>query len=123
MTLYEFNQTGYTNLPKMAKSEINTMKERVTSWINDIDKAHQDEENVYFMLLNNESHYYTIFNWGESFGSEVADEIFSIVKDLGTLKSIEPTETGDAWEFWVTGQDAVTRMYLLFDYTKGVIEL
>ena len=130
MTLYEMNQMGYANLPKMAKSEVETMKSKISDWLTEILHIYDSETNIYFMLLNNESHYYTIFNWralaaedggGDSEG--LIREIFSIIKDLGTLKSIEPTETGDAWEFWITGQDAVTRMYLLFDYTRGVIEV
>lgn len=129
MTLYEMNQIGYASLPKMAKSEVETMKSKVSDWLTEILHTYDSETNIYFMLLNNESHYYTIFNWraltikdgGDS--EDLIREIFSIIKGLGTLKSIEPTEAGDAWEFWITGQDTVTRMYLLFDYTRGVIEV
>lgn len=126
MTLYEMNQAGYAAMPKMAKTKIESAKSKISDWLTEILRIYDSETNIYFMLLNNESHYYTIFNW-QAFGGgddqNLAHEIFSIVKDLGTLKSIEPTKTGDAWEFWITSSDAVTRMYLLFDYTRGVIEV
>ena len=73
------------------------------------------------------THYYTLFMWdmeSTNTGADVAREIVDLVKsDLGTLKSIEYDKSSRSWEFWVTGQDAVTRMYALFDYTKGAIEV
>lgn len=123
MTLYEMNQMGYASLPKMAKSEIETMKSKIRDWLVGMFMRSENDSSDYFLLLNNESHYYTVFNWCKGSVDDLLNEVFSIVKELGTLKSIEPTENNGAWEFWITGQDAVTRMYLLFDYTRGVIEV
>lgn len=128
MTLYEMNQMGYGGLPKMAKSEIEIMKQRLAEWLDKIAEGYKDS-NIYFMLLSpydGTTHYYTLFTWGrDSINTEkdLAEEVISIVKDLGTLKAIEPENHGIGWEFWVTGKDAVTRMYMLFDYTEGVIEV
>ena len=123
MTLYEMNKIGYSSLPRMSKSEIATMKERVTKWISEQD-LNSPNSDIFFILLNNDLHYYTIFAWEAHGGScgDVTEEIFSIVKDLGTLKSIEFNDNG-AWEFWITGKDAVSNMYLLFNYTEGVIKV
>lgn len=126
MTMYELNQANYHNLPKMSKSQVEIARDKIIKWLDHMDETLPSIENLYLMLLNNESHYYTIFNWscaGISTSSQVADEILSIAKDLGTLKSIEKTNNDQAFEFWITGQDAVTRMYALFNYTEGVIEL
>lgn len=126
MTMYELNQANYHNLPKMSKSQVETARDKIIKWLDHMDETLPSIENLYLMLLNNESHYYTVFNWscaGISTSSQVADEILSIAKDLGTLKSIEKTNNDQAFEFWITGQDAVTRMYALFNYTEGVIEL
>lgn len=128
MTMYELNQANYHNLPKMSKSQIETARDKIIKWLDHMNGTFPPIENLYLMLLNNDSHYhyYTVFNWrcaGISTSSQVADEILSIAKDLGTLKSIEKTDDDQAFEFWITGRDAVTRMYALFNYTEGVIEL
>ena len=131
MTLYELNQAGYAALQKMAKSKVEAMRSRVNEWLHNNLHQYDAKTNIYYMLLNNDTHYFTIFNWlapneEKNCGAmpeELSKEIFDIAKDLGTLKSIEYNEKNDSWEFWITGQDAITRMYLLFDYTKGVIEV
>lgn len=130
MTLYELNQAGYAAMPKMAKSKIENAQIKINNWIKSTLKSHS-EENIYYMLLNNDLHYYTIFNWcyvdsrigvSVSDSEDVVREIFAIVKDLGTLKSIEFNDNG-AWEFWITSPNTTTNVYYLFDYTKGVIEI
>lgn len=130
MTLYELNQAGYAAMPKMAKSKVENAQSKICDWIESTLKNHGGED-IYYMLLNNDLHYYTIFNWryldsrdgvSSSDSEDVVREIFSIVKDLGTLKSIELNDDG-AWEFWITSPDATTNVYCLFDYTRGVIEV
>jgi len=128
VTLYEMNQAGYASLPKMAKSAISAAEDKVADWIQASLSEHGGE-NIYFMLLNNDLHYYTLFNWralspkeGGGDSEDVVREIFSIVKSLGTLKAIEKNNN-DAWEFWITKPNATTDAYYLFDYTKGVIEV
>lgn len=74
------------------------------------------------MLLNNESHYYTIFMY-EDYSypySKMADWILDIVKDLGDVKAIE--RNGTVMEFWVM-YDGECRMFVLFDYEKGVVRV
>lgn len=123
MTLYEMNQAGYTSLPRMARSKIAEKKESISEWLRtSILPDHNDNENIYLMLLNNDLHYYTVFVWNESSPDALADEILSVVKNLGTLKSIERSDD-NAWEFWVTQANTSTDAYYLFDYTQGVIEV
>ena len=128
MTLYELNQAGYAASSKLSKSKIAEKQAALSEWIRNIERARRYDENIYFMLLSpydGTTHYYTLFAWTvESMktGAGVAAEVLDIVKDLGTLKGIEFND-GHSWEFWVTGSDAVTRMYALFDYTEGVVEI
>lgn len=75
------------------------------------------------MLLNNESHYYTLFTFTDNFKfKELAQEIISIVLPLGEIKSIEISENGQAMEFWIM-YDGECRVFYLFDYARGVIEI
>ena len=123
MTLYELNQAGYNSLPKMSKSAIDAKRLELIDWFEGfLNEVGDTDDAIYFMLLNNERHYYTIFAWMEDSANVLAKEVLSIVQDLGTLKSIEKNDNG-AWEFWVTLPDATTHAYLLFNYTQGVIEL
>lgn len=118
MTLYELNQAGYASRPKMSKSLVERKQNEITDWLKNIYTDHRP----YLMLLNNELHYYTIFNCLQGTEEQAATEVFSIAKDLGTLKSIEQNDNG-AWEFWITSPDTSTNVYYLFDYTRGVIEI
>lgn len=125
MTLYEMNQAGYASLPRMAKSAVETKRVQVSDWLQEtILPQYYNEQNIYMMLLNNDInyHYYTIFAWQEGSSNALATEIFSIVKELGTIKAIEKNDNG-AWEFWITNQKGATNAYYLFDYTQGVIEV
>lgn len=114
MTQYEFNKMGYGSLPKMSKSRIRANTDELAKWL---DKT----EGEYWLLLNNESHYYTFYVWHDCTSMAFAEDVVSLVRDLGTLKSIEPNSTKDAYEFWITDMAGETRMYLLFPYDKGVI--
>lgn len=115
MILYELNQSGYANLPKMTKAEIQKAKE-----------SFQEADIIaskYFALICNELRYYTLFcnkrncpYWHE----QVFDEVVSLLQELGELKSIEVNE--QMVEFWVA-KDGECHMYALFNYDRGVIEL
>ena len=75
------------------------------------------------MILNHDIHYYTMYVWKNVNAKDFALDVVDLMQDLGTLKSIEPTENEDAYEFWITGDDGETRMYLFFNYDQGVIEI
>ena len=114
MTLYELNQAGYASLPNMTKTEIQKAKDSLLQYLTTFDS------NTY-MLLNNESHYYTIFMYKSRHDYlKMVNEIFSLVLELGDLKGIE--RNGSYVEFWIT-KDSECKMYMLFDYERGVIRV
>lgn len=113
MTLYDLNKAGYAALPKLSKAgweeARNTLLQFVTTFNSD-----------FYMLLNNDLHYYTIFTWqsGSYDWHAMVDTIIEIVKDLGKVKAIE--RNGDNVEIWIE-QDGDCNMYVLFDYERGVV--
>lgn len=119
MTLYEFNQVGYNSMPPMTKEELDEAKTLVKEYLR---KTQSD----YYMLLNNEEHYYTVFHRVTRYPIDTADavcnRIFSIAQELGTLKAVEIDNTFAGVQFWITDNwDDKTKMYGLFDYARGVI--
>ena len=121
MNLYEFNKAGYASLPAMSSDRIMANTEALTNWI--IDKTALKSGGRYWMILNHDIHYYTMYVWKNTNAQTFALDVVDLMQDLGALKSIEPTENEDAYEFWITGDDGETRMYLFFNYDQGVIEI
>ena len=104
MTLYELNKSAYASLPDITDEQKEIAEHIIERFI-----AESNED--YFMLLNNELHYYTIFHW-------------VVIDSLSYhIKSIERTNDETAIEVWLTTQDNECHMFLLFGYTNGVIEL
>lgn len=120
MTMYEFNQVGYASLPNLTEQDIDEAKNIIINFLRRVNVN-------YYMLLNNEEHYYTVFERVTTYPLDVTlglcNEILSCVKELGNLKAIEHNEVMDGIEFWVTDKDGKCKMYGLFDYTWGVIRV
>lgn len=53
---YEINKKMYAKITPPSQDEVNAMFVNVGAWLSTHHKKH------YYMLLNNELHYYTIFN-------------------------------------------------------------
>ena len=83
MTLYELNQAGYASLPEMTDSQKEEAKQAIARYVNYYG-THAIE---YFMLLNNDLHYYTVFSWISDDFNKLVDEVMSIAEDLGQIKS------------------------------------
>lgn len=117
MTLYELNQVGYANLPTMTEQEIEEAKIKVIS------PFIMNHASHYYMLLCNEKHYYTVFALKATFESaRITKTLFEIFQELGEIKSIE--ENNGALEFWIKAKDEETcNVYVLFDYSQGVVEI
>lgn len=114
MTLYEVNQVAYANLPKMTRAEIENKLPEVEEFVKN------SGEGEYFILLNNDLHYYTVFVNKSSSINKLTSEVVKIAMELGTLKSIDVNE--EMIEFWVQ-KGEVCDMYAFFNYTRGVIEV
>ena len=117
INLYEFNQMGYNSLPNYDEEDFNYAEQLIRNFLNKYPSK-------YYLLLNNDLHYYTFFVKNGIVITDPVKEILSIVKELGNVKSIEIANSGDAIEFWInTLTDKECHMFLLFDYALGVIEI
>ena len=116
MTTYELNRLAYAQLPILADSS----SERGIA-LRVLDEYIHNNEGHYFMLLNNDAHYYTIFSMYDNFEESYISAIDDCVHAIGDLISIEYNELTNACECWFKiGDEAV--MYIFFVYDTGVIE-
>ena len=114
MTIYEVNQIAYDKLPNMSEAAIN-------QGIKDIEDYLVNHNAKYYIMLNHECRYYTVYTYKEGHNiNKMAEEIIDTVKTLGVLKGIEVY--GEMIEFWIKTEDGCF-MYAFFDYDRGVIEI
>ncbi len=83
----------------------------------------------YWMLLNNEQRYYTIFhrhNWGDMYAiiieETLPDVLIECLQNIGKIKMFE-TIDNDHIECWVETPKDGCVVYMLFPYDEGVIEV
>ena len=81
---------------------------------------HKEKHN-YYMLLCNDTRYYTVFNCRTDAPYEgIIPIIIECLQDQGVIQQICPTEKEDAIECWIKNNKGCF-MYLLFDYDWGVV--
>ena len=114
MNLYEFNQAGYRSLPTMTDKQLEQAKNVIIQYLTTFDGE-------YYMLLNNENRYYTLFTYNKNHKYfSMTQEILSIASELGELKAVE--RNGNVVEFWISDNDNC-HMYVLLSYDQGVIKV
>ena len=116
MSLYECNQMLMAKKP-----DILSTKPLLEQWF-------EDNPDEYFMLLNNELHYYTVFHQvTATFGSyaKMINELLDVlIDDIKNIKSIEVDTNGalaiwsDDWE-----DEGMPHCFYFFPYGRGVIEI
>jgi hypothetical protein len=115
ISLMELNSILVSQLPPLTDEQIEEAKALI--------KGYTDSEyGTYFMLLNNDLRYYTVFLTKTAFLDDlkvIEDEVIACLHDLGVIKSISINDDGVV-ECWVTIDDKSYPLFL-FDYTKGVI--
>lgn len=118
MSLYEINQSIISQLPPYDEEKINDLMERLSDW--DVGDNYQHK---YYMLLNNDKHYYTVFHYEYSdphtdFPTLGKGTIY-LLQEMGydiVSDEIQP----DHCEIWVKNDQEVIA-YLLFPYDQGVV--
>lgn len=124
-TLYELNKTAVSSLKKMNNTEINNALEKVLEWYYSL----QDNDILpqYFMLLNRDYNYYTLFvdtktflDSGKRFIQELKDLLTNWYADKD-IRAIDVEKNSAAVEIWAMWDGNPTVAYL-FPYDKGVIE-
>ena len=112
MTEYELKKAIMVSAPALEREEEKELLDSVAGWY--------VSQGPYLMLLSNEAKYYTIFNSIKQDPNKFISELRVCLDYLGAIKSAEVFN--DRVEFWITkGQEA--NLYILFDYTGGVIEI
>lgn len=116
MTTYELNKLAYAQLPILADSS----SERGIA-LRVLDEYIHNNEGHYFMLLNNDVRYYTIFSMYDNFEESYLSALDDCIRAIGDLISIEYNEEMNSCECWFKiGDEAI--MYIFFVYDTGVIE-
>ena len=122
VNLYEFNRVNMGKLPLLkTKEEIDSAKKVIQTFIQNCDAT-------YYMLLNHDNHYFTLFSFksekNETIILTMAQDVIDCLESCGLgVIDINLNETLDALEVWVKDLDKeVVYMYMLFPYDSGVIE-
>lgn len=115
-TLYQVNQAAIGSLPEYTDEQFTKAKELIKTYVT-------DTNNRYYMLLNNEEHYYTVFEVGiNPKYQSIEDEVISCLREVGTVKTIAKDDDTNVIECWLSTDKDHTYVYYLFPYDKGVIK-
>ena len=86
--------------------------------ISDIRTLHGTYWNKYYMMYGKEISYFTVF---EIIGlNEFGQDIIDCCTNVGVIKAMDLTESGDAVEIWVETEEGPTCLYL-FPYDQGIV--
>lgn len=118
LTLYDVNKLTMPNLPDLTNEQIDEAKRKIAAFI--------PSNTNYWMLLNNEKRYYTVFHLNKAKNvllcPKIEDEIIECLTELGAIKSIEIIDDNTV-EAWVIDKDDETAyVYYLFNYDGGIVE-
>lgn len=121
MNLYEVNKQGYNLMPTLTQDQIYDYVQMIRDFIS------KDKKSRVFMILCHDTRYYTLYekkSSDEEWLEKLPYEIIDTVNSLGEIKSIELAKENNGIEFWIKpyGCDEPF-LYLLFDWTNGVIEI
>lgn len=117
MTIYKLNQQAYAKFPELKDDELKEVKMDLYDYL-------ASKPNVnYFMMLNHEKRYYTVYTYGKDGLAplRMADTMVEVAQTLGVLKAIEVR--ADMVEFWISDKAGECHMYAAFPYDQGVIEI
>ena len=115
MSLYDMNKQIMFQMPELNEEKIVAAKNLIKEY--DI-----TFESKYYMLLCNEYKYYTIFNCEKQYKETLEDVVFECLNNVGQVVSVDKTEDNAAIEIWVK-LEKEAKVFYLFDYDKGVVEL
>lgn len=119
MTKYELDKIAHKALPNMTIEEINKFSNVIEKFIN-------EHLSKYYMLLNNDNKYYTLYTFvQEPYNiKQMVNEIIEVIaQDLGKIKMINTSQDGNAIEIWTIFANDECEVFYLFDYQRGVIEI
>jgi hypothetical protein len=123
VNMYEFNRINMGRLPVLkTEEELNGAKQVIKNFVN-------EKLANYYMLLNHDNRYFTLFNFKSGVISELkvnvmSDDVIECMQNFGFgIIDIFEDTTGEALEVWVKNLETeAVYMYLLFPYDFGVLE-
>ena len=114
--MYSLNKSLYTKATPLSPTKIREGFEKIQRTYNSM------KESTYFMLLNNEIRYYTLFHKSPDSVEPFGDVVRECVESFGTIKDVASVGN-NSFEIWITNKQNETYCFMLFDYTAGVIEV
>lgn len=118
MSLYEINQSIISQLPPYNADQICELMSKISNW-----DAENNTRVKYYMLLNNDKHYYTIFHYDDNFNCadfrSLGQGVLILLQEMG-YSIISDEILNDHCEIWVKNSQE-TVVYLLFPYDQGVV--
>lgn len=121
VVLYTMNRSIIAqNFPHADENKIKQFRSIITKWL-------EENDANYYMLLNNELHYYTIFKFDPTGTYEhFNDELIDVFKYVGPIRDIHVDNNGAIaiWADWNCDKDdTLPHCFYLFNYDKGVVEI
>lgn len=115
LSLYDLNKQIIAQLPNLTDQEIEEKK----TILREFKKVREAQ---FYMLLNNEIRYYTLFEINDAFLNTYPfeQEVVNCLLSLGSIKAIDLNSDG-VIEAWVDNVDAGIIVLYLFPYDEGVI--
>lgn len=115
LSLYDLNKQLIAQLSDLTDQEI----EEKRAILREFKEAREAQ---FYMLLNNEIRYYTLFEINEDFLNTYPfeQEVIHCLLSLGPIKAIDLNSDG-VIEAWVDNADAGIIVLYLFPYDEGVI--
>lgn len=113
MNLYDLNQSIISQLDPI--TDFTDSIELINSWAS-------KEPDEYFMLLNKDTSYYTLFKAKTKKKLEfnsLGEAVITCLKEISNLRSVSLAE--GAIELWADFEDDL-RYFYLFPYDKGIVE-
>jgi len=117
-TLYDFNKQIMLQQKNIAKSDLEIKKAALEDWFN-------QQLDEYAMLLCRERYDFTVFHLYSKLNPNppkiAVSELIDLLKERGTILSIEKDNTNTAWEIWIKINNEAF-LYYLFNCDDWVIQ-
>jgi hypothetical protein len=114
-TLYDMNKNIMAQMPSLSNKDITNL---ITNMALSLGDRYQ-----YYMLLNNEKHDYTVFNFcGKSTTCvEFREDFKECLCNRGDVLAIDAKDY-NSYEIWLKTEDEEILCYYFFPYDLGVLE-
>lgn len=115
-TNYDIHKELMSRAPGCSEEHLNEQLVTIGLWFSSKPKT------KYFTLMCRERYDFTVFNFTSPNYDKAVQELREVLESRGELIAIDYAHGFDCYECWVKIDDEAA-MYLLFDYSQGVIEI